>query len=306
MRDYSTYPTFPYIGLPMKAEDARIAERLIVPPVVAPFTIDWSLYGPPSSTKPNVGVTVTLATIQSSTGRHLDRIRSVYIDNLGSSNPVSVYFPDTQFAAACAAYSDVVIPVITDQMYCIVYGLGFITGQTMPKTRIHFANFILPDAASSEFNTTYPLELSSPTINRGPSINTPGYASRALGDQSTPAEVTFPADGVSITAGIFGSPLASGFVYLTHLYVAVTIHNPNNWGGKLFIESTGASGTLFSWQLQSAAGDFYFPLLDLQGMNMKLIATETWRIRSLGVGFGILASTTSFFHVTPVFTATDI
>lgn len=102
-------------------------------------------------------------------------------------------------------------------------------------------------------------------------ITTSGFGPEALGDQSQSVLDVIAGAGI-VRANLWGTPFASGFIYLTHLHV-----------NQL---SVNGGGTL--WQIEDDAGLVMFPMfspgsvcniLSLQKMNAKLDATKNWRIR---------------------------
>jgi hypothetical protein len=95
-----------------------------------------------------------------------------------------------------------------------------------------------------------------------------GFAPEALGDQATNLINTITGVGV-FANNLFGTPFATGFIYLTHLDVNVL--------------SLGAGNI---WSFENAIGYAPFDFapgqagsqLSLQKMNMKLDATVDWRL----------------------------
>jgi|SRR5580700_9011456 hypothetical protein len=107
-----------------------------------------------------------------------------------------------------------------------------------------------------------------------------GFAPEALGDQALNLIDTITGTGI-FENNLFGTPFATGFIYLTHLDVNVL--------------SFGA-GTI--WSIQNALGyaPFEFspgqagPQLSLQKMNMKIDATVDWQLKCTTHGSNVRVS----------------
>jgi hypothetical protein len=127
-------------------------------------------------------------------------------------------------------------------------GLGWTNSGTPPGTKATFSSTLTANSSS---------------------IITSGFAPEALGDQATNLINTITGVGV-FEDNLFGTPFASGFIYVTHIYVNVT--------------SFGAGNI---WSFENALG--YAPLtfkpgqvgpqLEFQKMNMKLDATIDWQLK---------------------------
>lgn len=108
----------------------------------------------------------------------------------------------------------------------------------------------------------------TPIVGGNSIVNNSNYGARALGDQAVTLLNTISQVGV-FAQNLWGTPYASGYIYITNLYVFVT----NNGDA--------------TWQLEDNNGDFFLEfqpgntqgtILELQGVNLKLPATSNWRL----------------------------
>lgn len=263
---------------------------------VVPLMLNWLAYGA-SSTVQNINVAVDLST--SLVVSKLKQIRSIYIDNMGSDNPIYVYFPSTDYAVVAQPNSAGWFRAYTNDFNLWVIGTGFVTGD-IPTTKIIVANIDIAPAVDIEIAQSIELWKASATISRGTTIYNQNFGAPALGDQF----VTFPNFAIInpgvLISGIFGTPLPSGFVYLTAfdmIYYNVTITAPGTGTATLVLESTGSAGILFNvpWAVSLSPGlagtlNGVFPIFSKSGMQLKLDATQTWRLRVQATGGGIEAT----------------
>lgn len=180
MRNFISYPTKTYIGVPFSQPINLCGGR--VPAKICPLSINWLVYGV-SSSVPNMGVTVNLDAL--SPAPILSKIVSVYIDNTDSAIPIFVLFPDTGFVAVAQPNSTLWLPVLTKSTRCVVYGVGFVTG-AIPETLVYLCDEYVSGMVDIERLFTYPQFRSSMRI---PSQNifSTGYNAPALGDQTITA-----------------------------------------------------------------------------------------------------------------------
>lgn len=123
--------------------------KVCLPAAEAPKTvqmqINWLLYQVGDALQ-NFGIGINLQGI--SPAGALSAIKSVYIDNYESEVPIYVYFPDTGFVAGMPPFSAGWIPVITNTLKAIVYGIGF-SDTNIPLTNVFFNNFAMPQAINT-------------------------------------------------------------------------------------------------------------------------------------------------------------
>jgi hypothetical protein len=266
----------PYIGQPspQPIKLGGISGRII------PLLFQWLSYGAASS-KPNINV---LVSIDNFANKSFDQIRSVYIDNLGSSVPVYVFFPDTGYTISAKANSEGWYPAFTNARQFWVIGEGFLDG-SIPQTYVILSNIPFQASVNTELDQAASLWLASPSISRGNSIYNSRLGIPALGDQLTSA---FVLTSAASTAALWNTPYPSGFVYVTSLVATAFAFIAAGAGvGSVVIESTGIGGTLMTIQFVAVVVPLNSELLSLTGMQLKLDATQTWRLRTnVAVGTG--------------------
>jgi hypothetical protein len=267
--------------------------------VAVPLLFQWISYGA-SSGVPNINVLVDLSQAPC---KALDQIRSVYIDNLGSPVPVYVYFPDTFYTITAKANSEGWYPAFTNAKQIWVVGEGFLTGN-IPQTTITLSNFPLPPNVNTELDQALALWLASPVITRGTSIYNTAFGTPALGDQLS-TTVPFSLALLNNTVGLWGTPYPSGFIYLTSLEIGAVGFGADSTSGQINIESTGVAGILISPQYGSfrtgsgASQAGVIPITNLQGLQIKLDATQTWRARVATITTGGVGQVVSSFTQQP-------
>lgn len=278
-----------YIGQP----SSRAIKIFGISGQSVPLFFQWISYGA-STAVPNINVLVNLDT---SACKGLDQIRSVYIDNLGSVNPVYLYFPDTGQTLAAKANSEGWYPAFTNAKQMWVIGEGFLNG-SIPQTFIIVSNVALPPSVNTEIDQAVNLWLASPVITRGNSIYNAALGVPALGDQI----FVSPLLGMQISgsvAGMWNTPFVSGFLYVRTIQViGQNVSSSGITSASIVLESTGVAGTLIplTFNVNNVNVQGNNVLLDLKDMQLKLDATQTWRLRNTNTApsgsiFGISAFT---------------
>lgn len=300
MRSFVGIPTFAYFGnlydLPVKTSNALFGQQPRLPPTTVATQFVWTNYGA-GTAQSNVAATVQMQT----TGPRqlLDKILSVRIDNLGNGVPVYVYFPDTNYTVVAPPNTVVWEKVETAQFSALVIGEGF-TDNTVGSTAVYFCNFEVQPFIDYEFPQTTQLWLASSTITRGTSIYNQNFGVPALGDQTTSyLNALTSAVGV-FENNLWGTPLSSGFIYLTHINVYV-ISGPQTISELFWVlESAGTAGILYNFQGWCPAAGIATPynLLSMSAMNVKIDATQTWRLRSSIIPTGGSTLVTHVFNWT--------
>lgn len=291
MRNFSGVTTLPYKGTlfnqPANSNSAGFGQQQELPPVEVVTQFNWASYGA-STTVPNISATCNLNA--KGPQQLLDRIRSVRIDNLGNPVPVYVYFPDTNYTVVAPPNTVVWEPVKTGQFTAQVIGLGF-TDNNIGSTAVYFCNFFAAPFIDYEFATSSPLWLASSNITRGGTIYNQNYGVPALGDQTIQYNPAITAPGI-LQNNLMGTPYAGGFLYLTH--VDFSLNNISVGGGlngllEFVMESTGTAGVLYDliYGVNNPAG-FTAALgtqkmLNFSSMNIKLDATQTYRLRCISL-----------------------
>src|SRR5580704_7932466 len=106
MRSFIGFGQANYIGIP-ETQGIKLAG---IKGVVIPLLFQWISYGA-STAKPNINV---LVNVNNQACIAMDQIRSVYIDNLGSDQPIYVNFPDTNYTIAAKPNSEGWYPAYTN------------------------------------------------------------------------------------------------------------------------------------------------------------------------------------------------
>lgn len=250
----------------------------------APLFVDWAAYGA-SSTNNKIGITQDLKGTVAA--QLIPKIVSVYIDNLGSNVPVYVQFPSTGFVIAAPPNSADWYNCITQDLAVNIYGIGFVTGQ-IPKTNFYFTDAYVPPYSNFEQQNVIDKWLASAVISRGSNIYNQDFGVPALGDQTMQAKMDIR---IIASTTLFGTPLPSGYIYLTDidLRTAITTAPGSGNAGEAVLESTGVAGILFDWNWSIAQAGVQ-QIYHGQG-NLKIDATQLWRLRIVnpnGGGTGFL------------------
>lgn len=279
MRSFIGFGQVPYIGQPQSQpiKLGGIASQAI------PLLFQWLSYGA-STLVPNINV---LVDISQQPCVKLDQIRSVYIDNLGSDNPIYVYFPDTGYTVSAKPNSAGWYPAYTNARQLWVIGEGFLTND-IPQTSVILSNLFLPPSVNVEVDNAVALWKASPTITRGNTIFNSAFGVPALGDQLF-ASAVLNLNTIGNTVPLWNTPFSSGFLYLTSLVINIIDPEDNSAAGSIcnsVLESTGISGILMQPQYliqpNTATSVTFTPgytILSLTGLQIKLDATQTWRAR---------------------------
>lgn len=302
--DPLAYPAWPYSGTPFfqPVNPAFKATAGPMGPRIVPLSFDWNVYFTALNGEANIAVPINLAGGQVQ-GGILDKIVMVKIDNQNSTIPISVYFPDTQDMVSCAPQSVVTVPAMTNDLRCVVIAQGLQAG-FLPKTKVYLYNFLSPSVIDPQLQYTYPQEIGSPLIQRNQNrILTPGYASRALGDQITFNQWQQNNSGVRWD-NIFGTPNTGyDFVYLTHANVKA--FNVLNSGPATvtFFMGNDIGDQIFFWQYTAGVTELDHDLMNLQGANIKLDANRRWFIQQTQPNGGALGG---WINATFVFSLSNL
>lgn len=297
-RSFLGFGQVPYIGQPF-TNPIKLAG---IAGLAIPLLFQWLSYGA-STLTPSINVLVDCDT---AVCKNFDQIRSIYIDNLGSPNPVYVYCPDTGYTVSAKANSEGWYPAYTNSKKVWVVGQGFLTGN-IPQAFIILSNIALLPNVNTEIDQAVALWRASPVITRGTSIYNNTFGIPALGDQF------FSSSPLNLSTGIppvnmWNTPYSSGFLYITNLQVNMfgSIPPTGSLIGNLVIESTGVAGQLILLAYNSANsyggfGNVYqsnpgvVNLLNMSGIQVKLDATQTWRMRlTLNIGSGFAQAISAF------------
>lgn len=287
MRSFLGFGQVPYIGTPF----TNAIKLAGIAGVQIPLLFQWLSYGA-STARPNINV---LVNANNTVCRAMDQIRSVYIDNLGSDNPIYVNFPDTGYTIAAKPNSSGWYPAFTNAKTLWVIGEGFLTGD-IPQTYIVLCNIPLPASINTEIDNAVALYRASPTISRGTTIYNAALGIPALGDQFFASSQLNLNSGGSV--GLWNTPYASGFLFITGL----NLNSFGTTGGsvQVSIESTGVAGVLLAptW-FGGTPAPGVSQIVNLSAMQIKLDATQTWRMRLIQNIAGGFAQVLSSFTQQP-------
>lgn len=288
-RSFTAVPRQEYIGQP----SPRPLKYGGIEGIGIPLNFNWLSYGA-STLNANQAAIVDLRPRQISA--RLIAIRSIYIDNLGSDTPIYCYFPDTQYSVAAQPNSAGWFKVYSNELIMWVIGLGFLTGD-VPSTYILATNLSVENATDIEIQSSIALWKASAIISRGNTIYNTNLGVPALGDQAYQSVL-------NISNGVFrdhlwNTPYPSGFIYITQL--SMLLHSMGATPGlvgtmTLVLESTGISGILYQASIAvtgPAAGTVIsapaYLLGPFNSMNLKLDATQEWRLRAFDITNGFFA-----------------
>jgi len=285
MRNFGGVPVRPFLS---KLNVAAVKLQGIQTQVV-PINIDWRDYGA-SSLLSNIAVEIN---IEQQSFVALDFIRSVYIDNLGSNQPIFVVFPDTTYTIVAKPNSEGWYPAYTNGKKLTIVGLGF-TDVSIPTSEILISNAILPPGVNNEIDTSVAYWLASSSITRGTTIYNQNLGTPALGDQFTSQTLDLSVDG--FTVNCFGTPFP-GFIYITDMYIGISSYTGgvNPCANNIFFESLGVAGQFYSGGMSVPGGNATIPLaplLQMQG-QWKIDASQFWRVRN-GIINGAPVGTATF------------
>lgn len=244
--------------------------------MVAPLQFQWISYQPKAPVPANINVLVDISSLPGQT-RTLDKIASIYIDNLGVAFPVYVYFPDTGHTVVAPPNTAGWYLVFTNGKIFWVVGLGLISND-LSKTNILAANFYMPPSSDEELPQSLALWLASPSISRGTTILNTRYGTPALGDISEQKIISVLTLGPNLQ--LFNTPQPTGFIYLTA--VAVNVFDWQTGGGTtqadLRIWETSSGQILYDFIMNATVNNIpAFRLFSETGLNLKLDATVPWK-----------------------------
>lgn len=283
VRIFSTITPVPFIGMP-QAQSIKLGG---IAGQGVPLTLVWSAYGA-STLRSNINIGVDFS---QQPCVKLDQIRSVYIDNLGSDVPIYVNFPDLNYTIVAKPNSEGWYPAYTNSRQMNIIAEGFISGN-IPSTQIIVSNLYEPPSVNVELEQSLALWRASPTISRTGGNNS-NFGAPALGDQSVNYAGSITATGV-LQNNLWGTPLSSGFVYLTGIeFLLQSISSTGAGFMQVLLQSTGIAGGLYVYFFDLPV--ISSPIIPVQilmrqgAKNIKLDATQTWQLNAAIVNGGIRA-----------------
>ncbi len=195
-----------------------------------PLKFNWANYGGLTTT--NLLIGVNLGPGGSQVRQTLDKIRSLYIDNVGSQVPIYVIFPDTNFVVVCQPYSAGWYPVFTNSYVFNVAALG-LTARNITTTNIIISNSNAVPYTDTALQSVLGNELSSLVIGGGAGLSS---ITPIFGGQS------YANGNLSITGGGGNGAQAHGILDSWGRFLQVIIDNPGNgYTGLPIITPTAAN-----------------------------------------------------------------
>lgn len=273
MRTFSGILIRPYLGVPYMVPTAMCGRDVKVVPIV----IDWSAYNVSSSLS-SMGIAVSFVGA-GATASLIPRLAMVYIDNTSSNVPVYIRFSDSGQVIVAQPYSAGWYPCLTATFTATIYGVGFVTGQ-IPITQFLFSDTFVPPFSALELQQAQVLYKASRSITRGTTIFNQDFSVPAIGDQTTQTTLNLTTNGV--TATVMNTPYAAPANFLYLIGLSIFLCNVARASGgvyDLFLESTGAAGILFQWNFGVGTAQSNLLMFNQTGMNLKLDAAQTWRLR---------------------------
>lgn len=274
---FAGVPTKQYIGSPyaIAVQLAGQNGRAV------PLRFDWTAYGAPGLT--NIVVNVELQGGSNQT-QLLDRIRSVYIDNLNSNVPVFVQFPDTLYTITAAPNTAGWYPALTNFWKLSVAAISI--SSPVPKCAIFVSNVYVSSFTDIQIDPEF--RLASANLTRSSLITNGDYGIVALGDQSD--VFTLPLTGITpINGGVqVFTPLPApvNFIYLTHSAINIQWVGgfPANYVVLLepFPNPSGLSILQWRFAAPAGGGQLLFPALN--GTNLKLNGALPYYVYQAGGG----------------------
>lgn len=247
------------------------------PPSTVPVTVYWSDYiNMAGSAAPITPVSINLQGGVQSSGAPFDALRSIKIDNINCPQPVTVFFPDTQDAVTCAAFSQTRSNVLTGGWECIVYA-PLDTGNLGKQCTIFFNNFNVDTADLQEKTAVVSYEFAT-----GAPFSINAQRPRSLGDRWRRYTLNLALTGVASRVSLFdGPPDGYNFVVLNEIhfrlrgnYVAGAV--PVSMNAQL-IDDIGTTLQNWSWYSRN-------DLLEYTGSTQILEVSNQQSIFSSYVG----------------------
>ena len=266
-----------------------------------PLLFPWLNYGA-SSLVQNINVNVDFDNKDCS---KLDQVRSIYIDNLGSDNPIYVNFPDTNYTVVAKPNSEGWYPAYTNARKMLVIGEGFLTND-IPITFIIASNIFIAPSVNNEIDVAISSWKASAQITKGTTIYNQNFGPPALGDQLYEVPNLSIGAVATIIPNLWNTALSSGFIYLTALDVSLSGVTSAAANGSVLLQlvSTGVGGVFDDFFFQSglAAGASIadvIKLRDWSGVNLKLDATQQWQLKVISTTLTGKVSFASVFTTNP-------
>lgn len=261
---------------------------------VIPIPINWIDYGA-SSAFPSQNVVINLR--GNATVKLLEHVRSVYIDNTGSTNPIYIFFPDTGYTVTAAPGAEVWAPCYTNGDNVWIIGQEFVTG-FIPSTLVMFTDVFVQPFTSVELVTAVELNIGSRAVQGFHLAPGPTYSPKALGDISQDYLVTCNGTDVALWATpLVPDGVNGAILYITHLEISASaISNPANVDVRWQISEPGGEVAFLGQftatpTVQAGVSKLFGPF---SGMNVRLNGAKGWKLTAPNIANGTLNCSTVF------------
>ena len=192
--------------------------------------IDWSQYGP------GQGANQFVVQVRFGVGGNIPngfKPISLYINNLGSSQPIYVFFPDNDYEIVAPANSEGWYPIISNAPIAWIGGLNFQLSN-LPLTTVFFTDLFVPPYVNVAVPQALMQELASPALGGG---------ARSLADISIiiPGQ-SYANGGLSVTGGGGHGATASGALDEWGRFITIFINTPGtDFTGPPIVTPTAAN-----------------------------------------------------------------
>ena len=161
---------------------------------------------------------------------------SVYINNLGNSLPIYVWFPDTEYEIVCPPNSEGWFAAVTNSTIAWVFGLNFQT--TFPaSSTIFFSDLLIPNYVNVAIPQNVENWISSLNIGSGGGANVVTIVPIA------PGGVGYANGNLSISGGGGTGATAQGTLNQFGSFTSVIVTNPGNddYTGSPLVTATASN-----------------------------------------------------------------
>ena len=192
--------------------------------------IDWSQYGP------GQGANQFVVQVRFGVGGNIPngfKPISLYINNLGSSQPIYVFFPDNDYEIVAPANSEGWYPIISNAPIAWIGGLNFQLGN-LPLTTVFFTDLFVPPYVNVAVPQALMQELASPALGGG---------ARSLADIGIviPGQ-SYANGGLSVTGGGGHGATATGALDEWGRFISIFITTPGtDFTGPPIVTPTAAN-----------------------------------------------------------------
>lgn len=240
-RNFTGIQSVNFPGVVPQPQALKLCQADALPPYSLRFYLDWNLAVANATALNGGNVPTSLAVgivIPDFAMSQMGAIRSVYIDNTGSNQPIYLQATDTGFVITASPRDAAWYPIITNsnQFLCVTQGLQ---PASLPLTIMFFANRQIGPHSDPEIPEAVELRYASPIIGGGSKLNT--ITVLTLG-------AFYNAATLSITGGGGSGAVGAGSLDRFGRFISASVSN----GGAGFlsppvITATGSQSTPAGW-----------------------------------------------------------